>query len=71
MSRINRKDLIYIANEYPSINDVAHVLITRVLLSQTNKSESFWLWNAIERIVKGEKETEVLKEYGYHYGENQ
>lgn len=69
MSRINRKDLIYIANEYPSINDVAHVLITRILLNKSN-SESYFLWNAIERIVKGEKEKEVLKEYGYHYEES-
>lgn len=55
-----------IADEYTSVSDAIHVLTVYLRLHE-GKIGSHWLWAAIERIVAGDKESEVLENYGYVY----
>lgn len=49
-----------------SFSDVIHVL-TNYLRLHKNRADLHWLWIAIERVVCGENEIEVMEDYGYVY----
>jgi hypothetical protein len=59
-------EFMQLLSEYNSFEDACHVLKTYILLHKA-KIGQHWLWCAIERIVKGEKEMDVLEDFGYVY----
>jgi len=60
------EDLTNIMLQFTEIDGITDVLETYLKLHE-GKIGAHWLWCAIERIVRGERESDVLHDYGYVY----
>lgn len=62
------EDLTNIMLQFTEIDGITDVLWTYLKLHE-GKIGAHWLWCALERVARGEKEFDVLWDYGYVYSD--
>lgn len=62
------EDLTNIMLQFTEIDGITDVLETYLKLHE-GKIGDHWLWCALERVARGEKEFDVLCDYGYVYSD--
>lgn len=60
--------LIFRLDQFNTLEDVITILDTYLKLHE-GKVGAHWLWCAIERVIQGEKPSDVLWDYGYVYSD--